>query len=260
MKLDCVLTAVNENKLYLDFIPIFIKTWNKLYPDIDVKIILIANAIPEDFLLYKDNIIIFKPIDNISTAFISQFIRLLFPCILNYKNGIMITDIDMLPMNKTYYTDNIKSYPDNKFIYYRGDTCLEDWQIAMCYNVATSKIWSDIFTIYSLDDIKERIISVNNLIDYVDGHGESGWSTDQNYLYNKVFEWDTNTHNFIRLNENETQFRRLDRGNFSTSLPIGKDNPSFLKEIVSGKFSDYHCYRPMNKWGELNYEIYNLLE
>ena len=33
MKLDCVLTAVNENELYLDFIPIFIKTWNKLYPD-----------------------------------------------------------------------------------------------------------------------------------------------------------------------------------------------------------------------------------
>ena len=32
MKLDCVLTAVNDNRLYLDFVPIFIKTWNKLYP------------------------------------------------------------------------------------------------------------------------------------------------------------------------------------------------------------------------------------
>ena len=40
MKLDCVLTAVNENPLYLEFIPIFIKTWNKLYPGIDVKILL----------------------------------------------------------------------------------------------------------------------------------------------------------------------------------------------------------------------------
>ncbi len=42
MKLDCILTAVNENTLYIDFIPIFIKTWNKLYPSIDVKIILIV--------------------------------------------------------------------------------------------------------------------------------------------------------------------------------------------------------------------------
>ena len=42
MKLDCVLTAVNENPLYLELVPIFIKSWNKLYPDVDVKIILIA--------------------------------------------------------------------------------------------------------------------------------------------------------------------------------------------------------------------------
>ena len=55
MILDCVLTAVNENKMYLDLCPIFIKTWNKLYPDVDVKIVLIAKSIPTDLLLYKDN-------------------------------------------------------------------------------------------------------------------------------------------------------------------------------------------------------------
>ena len=72
LKLDCVLTAVNENRLYLDFIPIFIKTWNKLYPKTDVKIILIMNEIPSDLKEYSKNIIIFKPIENISTSFISQ--------------------------------------------------------------------------------------------------------------------------------------------------------------------------------------------
>ena len=102
MKLDCVLTAVNENKLYLDFIPIFIKTWNKLYPDVDVKIVLIAKDIPEDLILYKNNIILFNPIEDVLTSFTSQFIRLLYPCILDYKNGVLITDMDMLPMNSTY--------------------------------------------------------------------------------------------------------------------------------------------------------------
>ena len=46
MKLDCVITSVNNNNLYIDFIPIFIKTWKKLYPTIDVKIILINEEIP----------------------------------------------------------------------------------------------------------------------------------------------------------------------------------------------------------------------
>ena len=30
MKLDCVLTSVNDNELYLEFIPIFIKTNKKI--------------------------------------------------------------------------------------------------------------------------------------------------------------------------------------------------------------------------------------
>ena len=39
MILDCVITACNTLPLYYDFIPIFIRSWNKLYPNIDVKII-----------------------------------------------------------------------------------------------------------------------------------------------------------------------------------------------------------------------------
>ena len=74
MKLDCVLTAVNKNKLYIDFIPLFVKTWNKLYPGVDVKIILIANRIPIRFKNYKDNIILFEPIKNVSTSFTSQLL------------------------------------------------------------------------------------------------------------------------------------------------------------------------------------------
>ena len=146
MILDCVLTSVNTNPLYIDFIPIFVKTWNKLYPKVDVKIILIADEIPEQFLEYKNNIILFKPIDNVLTSFTSQFIRLLYPCILNYKNGILITDMDMLPMNRTYYTKNVELFDNSKFIYYRGDACFEYKQIAMCYNIATNEVWRDIFT------------------------------------------------------------------------------------------------------------------
>jgi len=137
MILDCVLTSVNENELYIGFVPIFIKTWNKLYPNVDVKIILIAKQIPESLLSYKSNIILFEPIENVLTSFISQFIRLLYPCILNYENGIMITDIDMLPMNSTYYTKNIEEYDNNKFIYYRDKICLKSKQLAMCYNIYT---------------------------------------------------------------------------------------------------------------------------
>ena len=37
-----------------------------------------------------------------------------------YNNkAILITDIDMIPMNSTYYTKNIENINNDKFIYYR---------------------------------------------------------------------------------------------------------------------------------------------
>ena len=87
MKLDCVVTACNTTPLYIDFIPMFIKAWNKLYPDVDVIIILINDVIPDKFKEYMDNIILFEPIPNISTAFISQLgMGLFILCTLLYIN------------------------------------------------------------------------------------------------------------------------------------------------------------------------------
>lgn len=253
MKLDCVLTAVNENSLYIDFIPIFVKTWNKLYPNVDVKIILIALKIPENFLPYKNNIILFNPIDGILTSFTSQYIRLLYPAILNYNNGILITDIDMIPMNNSYYSENIKAYDDDKFIYYREYICQEHNMLAMCYNIATPKIWSDIFNINSIEDIVYTLKYVYSTNEIIEGHGNKGWGTDQLKLYEHVTSWHKNTGNLIRLKESNTKFHRLDRIHFKSLSPQIKNN------IKNGIYCDYHCHRPYSKYSDLVNEIYEAL-
>lgn len=282
MKLDCVLTAVNDNPLYIEFIPIFIKTWNKLYPGVDVKIILISNKIPDEYMQYKDNIILFEPLDNVLTSFTSQLIRLLYPCILNYENGVMITDMDILPMNKTYYTEYIKDIDNSKFVYYRGDICGDDKQLAMCYNVSTPNVWKEIFNIHSVEDIKKliQLISDNNIIR--EGHGNVGWDIDQRFLYLRVMEWKNKTNNVVFLFDKDTNFSRLSRHDFTMSKinNVIIDNKVFLVEginatklvldanarkrdiknyISEGYFSDFHCYRPMNMYSDINNEIYNLL-
>jgi hypothetical protein len=253
MKLDCVLTACNTNELYIDFIPIFIKSWKKLYPSIDVKIILIidSNTIPDKFKEFTNNIILFKPIDNISTAFISQYIRLLYPCILNYENGIMITDIDMIPMNNKYYTKNIENIENNKFIYLRH-VCLNYNEIAMCYNVGLNSTWSSIFNIKNIEDINKRLIDVYKNINYVDGHGKSGWGTDQTDFYNYVMKWNKETHNFIILHDKNTGYNRLDRHTFEL-------NNQLKISIKEGYYTDYHCYRPYKDYKDINDKIVDLL-
>jgi len=254
MKLDCVLSACNLNTMYMEFIPIFIKTWNKLYPGVDVKIVLISENIPENLKMYEQNIILFKPILNISTAFISQYIRLLYPAILNYTNGIMITDIDMLPMNSTYYSKYIENYDNNKFIYLR-DVLLHDKQIAMCYNVATSKTWQDIFNIHSIQDINTRLIERFKNINFVEGAGQTGWFTDQIDLYNNVQSWNETNHNFVCLNDNNTGYSRLDRIHMNTHTLY----EPLKTKIKSGFFSDYHCLRPYSQYKNINDLIYDTL-
>lgn len=253
MKLDCVLTAVNENPLYLDFIPLFVNTWKKLYPQVDIKIILIANDIPEQYREYGDYIILFNTIEHISTNFISQYIRILYPCILDYKNGVLITDIDMIPMNKTYYTKNIDQYDDSKFIYYRENICFNYKELAICYNVATPYIWNEIFNINSINCIIRRLKGVYESIEYIEGHGKPGWSTDQKHLYEYVMRWDTQTNNLVCLKENKTKFKRLDRHTFDVN------NRILLTNISHGLYTDYHCYRPYKQYKTINDKIFNLL-
>uniref|UniRef100_A0A6C0CUP4 Nucleotide-diphospho-sugar transferase domain-containing protein n=2 Tax=viral metagenome TaxID=1070528 RepID=A0A6C0CUP4_9ZZZZ len=253
MKLDCVLTAVNNNPLYLEFIPIFVNTWKKLYPSVDVKIILTAEKIPEEYLDYKENIILFEPIENVLTSFIAQYIRLLYPCILNYENGILITDMDILPMNRTYYTEHIKEYENTKFIYMRENICFSESQIAMCYNVASPLIWKEIFEINSLEDVRDRLKTVFQSNIVLEGGGNVGWCIDQLHLYEKVINWNDKTNNFICLKEKDTGFHRLNRFDFYQLDDIIKEN------ISNGVYADYHCYRPMSTYHKINNDIYDLL-
>lgn len=238
MLLDCVVTGCNMNPLYYDFIPMFIESWKTLYPSIDIKIILINDVILDNIKQYENNIICFKPLENIETSFQSQVIRLLYPCILNqYKNGILITDIDMIPMNNYYYSKPIESIENDKFVCYRNELIEKQKQIAMCYNIALPSIWSKVFNINSIDDIKTKLQEL-----YIN----SSWFTDQVYLYQKVMDFKKNTNCVIILNDTITKFKRLNRGDF-TRIDNTLNNMILLQQ-----FSDYHVLRPYKQFKQQN--------
>ena len=64
-----------------------------------------------------------------------------------------------------------------------------------------------------------------------------------------VNNWNTKTNNFVCLKD--TNFKRLNRNTFNLDNNIIKNN------ISNGVYSDYHCYRPMSKYSNINYAIYN---
>ena len=78
MKFTDVLTATNMNPNYYKIIPVFIKTWLHIFPEIKIHIILIAEEIIEELEPYKHYIKLFKPIDDVNTALTAQYIKILY--------------------------------------------------------------------------------------------------------------------------------------------------------------------------------------
>jgi hypothetical protein len=240
MKLGTILTATDLNPLYSEFIPNFIKAWNILFPDADVVIVLIADEIPENLKQYDKNLKLFRPVPNVHTAFQAQCIRLLYPRLIERNEGVLITDMDMLPMNRSYYIDAIRDIPDDTFVTYR-DVCLPT-EIAMCYNIAIPKVWAGVFGNASTESILQSwYVSTK----YDGQHGGEGWGTDQQILLKK-FNWWSGPK--VTLNDSITKFNRLDRIH-----PWVFSNKEQLKQTIQGGiYIDYHCLRPYSIYKEVN--------
>ena len=123
----------------------------------------------------------------------------------------------------------------------------------MCWQVACSQTWREVFNINCIEDIENRIISVNDSINYEEGHGKKGWTTDQIHLKRYVDKWNKKTNNYVFLKDKETNFSRL-----GINKIINLDDST--KNKISDEFySDYHCLKPMCNYKENYEEIYKLL-
>jgi FkbM family methyltransferase len=252
---DCVLTAINNNEDYLQYIPNYIKSWKYLFPEIDIKIILINDKIPDVYSEFSQYITLFLPIDKQDTAFTAQNIRIYYPSIIN-SGGCLITDIDIFPMNRKYYiqkkvVDNLK----DKFIIFRNQGATSIEQEAICYNMASSEIWQKLNNCYNEEDIKKALIK-----SYPSNYGEYmpkpldwlkyGWFKDQEELYNLIKKSKIEN---IRLGDK--LFNRIDKIN----LTIEKVE-NLKKDIINKKFSDFIPCRKDNKnYKEINNLVINYL-
>ena len=240
MKTDICLVACDLNPTYIDFYPLVKKFWFEK-TNIQTKLILISDFIPDQLISFKDDIILFHPIENIPTPFQAQCIRILYPSLLNqYENGIILSDMDLIPMNNDFYIKNIENVNDNDtFVVYRN-VIEEHKQYPICFCNATSKIWKEIFQINNTQDIIHTLsnwyfnLPVN---DYkLSDPFSIGWAMDQLKLFEYVNKWNGKK---LLLNDYNNGFNRLDRND------ISKTNIQKIKENIKNNiYSDFHLLRP----------------
>ena len=245
MLLTDVVVATDMNPTYYQFIPPFIKAWKTLFPNINIHIILIADEIIPELLPYKEHIKLFPPIEGIETSFIAQNMRLFYPALLTEaEGGILITDMDILPMNTSYYADPIKNIEDDKFVCYRQLECVGPDEMVMCYNIAHHETWKSVFETSSEDDVREKIKAIYGIQKYKGKdagiHYKPFWITDQLHLYEKTQDWNKRTQNLVILNDRMTLFKRLDRAHRPTNAQI-------IHVVKNKLYTDFHVPRPYSE-------------
>ena len=173
MKINYVLMGSNNNPLYLDFWPIVSKVWKEVF-NITPVLGLISD---EETDIYDDGnglVIKLKSIEGFDDGLLSQLVRLYLPKFL--EGNCIISDIDMIPLSKKYFIDDLNDYSDNDFIIMSSHhpQTININQYPMCYVVGNDKIFKELFT---LED---------DWISFVKKIPHQGWFTDQLYLYDII--------------------------------------------------------------------------
>ena len=90
--------------------------------------------------------------------------------------------MDIIPLNKSYYTDTIDKVPDNHFITFECEKHYDIKQIQICYCVYNSQTCKDIFNISNLNDIKNLLVKWYNGLD-------CGYDGRAGYTGNLIFSY-----------------------------------------------------------------------
>jgi hypothetical protein len=232
MNIDYVIVSSDNNPTYLDFWDITKKMWCDL---VGIKPVLLKISDKDNYTDNGDNIVIeVKAIENINTGLQSQIIRLFCSKYFENKN-ILISDIDMIPLNKSYFINSVSKYDDDSTIIYSSDA-YGGHRYPMCYVLSNSETFNKIF---ELDNHPNFESFANYLIE----NENNGWNTDELYLTKKINEYNKN---IIKLNRGWNNGRannRIDRVFWNYNI----------NELKNKIYIDSHLLRPYSRYkNEIN--------
>jgi len=228
IKIDRVVLASNTNPMYLDFWPLVAKAWQKMGVRPTLALIEDKENIEIDESL--GDVIRFKPIKGVSPGWMAMVIRVLLPIYFEEEVSIL-SDIDILPLNKAYFIDYPKFCSDDSFVVYRDKVYGRSKRVSMCYNAAKGKTFKEIFKINSLDDIPA-------LIQKWAKEYRQRFSADEFILTKYLYAWSGYEKRCVRLKDKINSKTRIDRSHWVY-------DPNLLKK--GDFYIDSHMVRPYRK-------------
>jgi hypothetical protein len=247
MRIQKVIHSSNNNPLYLDFWPVVSKIWS-VYFNVE-PILLYINDSTIDAKVKIDNsygsVIEFKPVDNIPISLQTLWIRYWYP-INEPDTTFMISDIDMIPLSKFYFIENITEFTDNQYVHI--NPCLESYGlIPSCYHIAKGHMFQNILELSN--NFSEDL---NKLESFDKSNPTTGWFNDEKYATHQILSKIQNGNSNIQLKPrlHGQNGRRIDRSNWSYDPRL----------VPQDYYFDSHSIRPYSKYSSEINSLCNLLK
>jgi len=253
LSLTHALVASNLNPSYVDLWPQAKRAWSEL-AGLEPVLVLVAepDAVPDQFRA-DPAVRVFEAIPGLHTAFQAQCIRLLFPALLDGE-GVVVSDIDMIPLGRRYLSRPLEHIRESHFLSYR-DVLLGLGEIPICYNAARPGTWGDVFGVRHLDDVRARLVEWADGVRYEGVHGGEGWTTDQLVLHRTLLERGRRGRDVWILDDYYTGFRRLERAYVEKWRKL---SPAALAGIEQDHYSDFHFVAADSELAHLNQLVVDL--
>lgn len=197
----------------------------------------ILNSCPNLRYLYIKNI------EEIQSSTVSQVSRLFYSCISNEEEYILTSDIDMFPLDRSWFNQFDLNYDFN--IFFANANNHERYPI--CYLGGKTNIWKNIMNIENenINQYIENYILKN--INKNTGQKEV-WEFDETLFVNQIKKWNGYS--------NKCQF--IERKTTPDGPPFGRvDRYNWIKSLYQNEYVDAHIFR--NAWEDENWVNVNQL-
>lgn len=226
MKLDLAIHSSDSNPLYLDFWPLVSRMW-KQHIGVDPVLIYIDEnqsiSIDETY----GKVIRMKPIPGVPVYLQCLWVRYWYPSQHPDKVSI-ICDIDMFPISKRYFLEQIKDVSDSKYVHLNP---IKGAPLPSCYHVAKGYLFKKVLQLPDSweQSIRELFSSKLGSTHYA-FKGFDKWGADESYATQKLNEYpQKDIFHFIKRNH-----RRIDRSHWEYTI----------EDIKNDIYADSHSIRP----------------
>jgi len=252
MKIEKVIHSSSDDSFYLDFWPLVSKIWKLKFQVTPVLLHFGNKEVSSEY----GEVIKMPILDGVPLNTQCQISRYWIP-VTEQDTVWMTSDIDMLPISKKYFIDNIKDFSEECFINLNTSKDEKKPHILYpcCYNIAKGSMFTKILKLPSKwEDFVATNFWQNNTHEYTpNGLGKMcyHWGADEMWSSKMINQYEDQGSVLPLSREFHQAHNRIDRLDW-------KWDP---KGIVNENYYDCHCIRPYSKYASsINSIVNNILK